>query len=341
MGFVFFLPRGRRAMMALWMATVVVALLGGVSARTYQIDVRPQGNTAYLLTNSELDLFGGPNEAIRNVFPGDVLIFNVDAPTHPFAIHTSQGNTATSNRWMGGGVQNQGTEVGTVTFTIPDSAPNVLWYQCEAHGAQTGSITIGLAAASETGVVSYRKQLAGQSHPNFEAPCCSAIYRDTATLTVTRTSINYTVPGTTGSCGATVAGWVAVSGLTYVSGSCYVGDLVAGNAVGSASFGKGRICWNPSTKELRTAVYGNGETVDCAFAVQDTLGCAGANSTFNQPIAGCFASTGCPVACSPCNVDSAPTTTAPSGPGGGNMGASAAVPAFLALWALVALAVAL
>lgn len=40
------------------------------------------------------------------------------------------------------GVVNNGATSGSVTFTVPASAPNSLIYQCGAHGVMTGTLTI-------------------------------------------------------------------------------------------------------------------------------------------------------------------------------------------------------
>lgn len=284
--------------------------------RTYEISVRNLGDTAYLLTNAELGLFGGSNLDVLNVFPGDVLKFNVNAPGHPFAIHSSAGITSSANRYNVG-VTNQGTETSTLTFTIPESAPNVLHYQCEIHSAQTGQIRIGLAPlASQPGVVSFRQTTTAV--PPFSAPCCSAIYRASSSLTVARNSINITTSGTSGLCGASPTGWLAFTDVAYVSGDCYVGTMSRfSQEYGTYLTGPARFGWNPTTMRFRTSIWGNGPNANCDFAVQDTLGCAGSNNTFNQPLAGCFAASGCPAACGPCNVESTPTTTAPAGTGSG------------------------
>jgi plastocyanin len=40
------------------------------------------------------------------------------------------------------GVENNGTEVGTITFTVPDNAPETLYYACEFHDTMQGEIEV-------------------------------------------------------------------------------------------------------------------------------------------------------------------------------------------------------
>ena len=40
------------------------------------------------------------------------------------------------------GVENNGTEVGTLTFNIPSDAPEKLFYVCEFHNTMQGEIEI-------------------------------------------------------------------------------------------------------------------------------------------------------------------------------------------------------
>ena len=73
--------------------------------------------------------------------------FIVDAKGHPFWIMTepfknkisADGSTSTI---YSTGVTNNGSDYGTVTFTIPTTAPDKLYYQCGNHDNQYGLIQI-------------------------------------------------------------------------------------------------------------------------------------------------------------------------------------------------------
>lgn len=71
---------------------------------------------------------------------GQTYEFNINSPGHPFFIKSIQ-STGTGNAFNQG-VSNNGTANGTITFTVPNDAPDTLFYNCEFHGSMTGTITI-------------------------------------------------------------------------------------------------------------------------------------------------------------------------------------------------------
>ncbi|MGB6035688.1 MAG: hypothetical protein WBG42_05435 [Cryomorphaceae bacterium] len=71
---------------------------------------------------------------------GQTYTFSVTAPGHPFYLKSVQG-TGTGNAYNDG-VTNNGTLDGTITFVVPQDAPQTLFYNCEFHGSMTGTISI-------------------------------------------------------------------------------------------------------------------------------------------------------------------------------------------------------
>lgn len=71
---------------------------------------------------------------------GETYIFNINAAGHPFYIKREQSAGAVNA--YNAGVTNNGTEVGTVTFTVPMDAPDILYYNCQFHSIMTNQITI-------------------------------------------------------------------------------------------------------------------------------------------------------------------------------------------------------
>src|SRR5262245_55630622 len=59
---------------------------------------------------------------------GQTYTFNITAVGHPFYIKTAQ-VTGTGSQYTNG-VTGNGTEEGTLTWTVPANAPNNLFYQC-------------------------------------------------------------------------------------------------------------------------------------------------------------------------------------------------------------------
>ena len=106
-----------------------------VDSKTY--DVTNNGATAYIWNGEEFNNNSNPNLTLRR---GETYTFNLDAPGHPFLIKSVQG-TGTSNLYDEG-VTNNGAVSGTITFTVPEDAPDTLYYNCEFHRVMTGTINI-------------------------------------------------------------------------------------------------------------------------------------------------------------------------------------------------------
>ena len=66
--------------------------------------------------------------------------FNVSASGHPFWIKTAA-NTGTGDQYNDG-VTNNGTQSGTILFTVPFDAPTTLYYICQYHSGMVGTIKI-------------------------------------------------------------------------------------------------------------------------------------------------------------------------------------------------------
>ena len=70
---------------------------------------------------------------------GKTYKFNLNASGHPFRI---QSTTGTSGTLVTNGVENNTAAVGTIYYTVPDNAPDTLYYQCQIHSAMNGTINI-------------------------------------------------------------------------------------------------------------------------------------------------------------------------------------------------------
>jgi hypothetical protein len=90
------------------------------------------GMTAYLV-----DQMANPALTLCR---GSTYVFSVNATGHPFYIKTVRSNGI--GNAFSPGVTGNGTDVGEVTFAVPASAPDTLFYDCSIHAAMGGTIHI-------------------------------------------------------------------------------------------------------------------------------------------------------------------------------------------------------
>ena len=120
-------------------ALIAAASLFGIAGRAAAADftVTSSGQSSFVIN-------GQSNPGLK-LTRGHTYTFDVDAPGHPFWIKTVQ-ETGTDNLFDLG-VTNNGISTGTLTFTVPPSAPSPLYYQCQFHDPMTGVLTIVSAAS--------------------------------------------------------------------------------------------------------------------------------------------------------------------------------------------------
>ena len=66
----------------------------------------------------------------------------MNASGHPLHIQTVSGQYDSSNLYTTGITVVGGRETGTITFSVPSDAPDLLYYVCENHPAMNGQIII-------------------------------------------------------------------------------------------------------------------------------------------------------------------------------------------------------
>ena len=111
---------------------VLAVVVNNIGSGITQYDVTASSNSNYLI-NGALD------PAIT-LYRGQTYTFTVAATGHPFWIKTAA-TTGTGDQYSSG-VTNNGTASGTITFTVPNNAPNTLYYQCQHHASMGGTITV-------------------------------------------------------------------------------------------------------------------------------------------------------------------------------------------------------
>ena len=110
-----------------------IVVVGSTPPQTITYTVTNSGSGAYLIDG----VANAPLEFKR----GWTYVFNVNASGHPFWINSVSG-TGTGNAYNDG-VTNNGTQNGTITFVVPDDAPDSLFYNCQFHASMQGTISVG------------------------------------------------------------------------------------------------------------------------------------------------------------------------------------------------------
>ncbi len=83
----------------------------------------------------------GVNNGDISLNRGNTYNLVINAVGHPFWIQSVSGGYSSSNIYSSG-ITNNGTENGTITFTVPSNAPNTLYYACQYHSSMQGRILI-------------------------------------------------------------------------------------------------------------------------------------------------------------------------------------------------------
>ena len=129
------------------------AMVGTKGDKGDQGDIGPRGPTGptgtqvlaklYNITFAGTGLYGidgVPNGDIY-LLRGQKYIFSINASNHPFWIQKVYGAYDDSNIYNDG-VTNNGEDNGLITFVVPYTAPDELYYVCEYHSAMKGTIFI-------------------------------------------------------------------------------------------------------------------------------------------------------------------------------------------------------
>lgn len=96
---------------------------------------------SYYFTGTEMGL----NPEIGPLRRGNTYNFVVNASGHPFYLTTDNGGNFAAGQYVGeytSGVTNSRTDNGTLTFVVPNDAPDTLVYQCGNHSSMRGTVHI-------------------------------------------------------------------------------------------------------------------------------------------------------------------------------------------------------
>jgi plastocyanin len=117
-------------------------VLFAYSGEQYEWNVVDNGsNTAYNFTLvSPSGTASGSNISITAEV-NDTLTFNVNAPGHPFFIQSTPA-PASIESVIVTGIQNNGTDSGTIVWNLSQIEPGTYYYVCGNHPSMTGTITV-------------------------------------------------------------------------------------------------------------------------------------------------------------------------------------------------------
>lgn len=115
------------------------------------IAVGNSGSSGYTFTGDGFPSTSGNNPVIY-LQRGLQYKFQVNAIGHPFYIKTTQ-TTGTGSQYTDG-VVNNGTQSGTIYFTVPMDAPDRLYYICQYHSAMKGTFVINSQSGVDSAAVS-------------------------------------------------------------------------------------------------------------------------------------------------------------------------------------------
>ena len=95
------------------------------------------------VTSSETSAYviNGESNPTLNLVRGQSYIFDINASGHPFWIQTISAPYSSADAYNDG-VTGNGTQTGTLSWTVDESAPETLYYVCQFHSAMTGTINI-------------------------------------------------------------------------------------------------------------------------------------------------------------------------------------------------------
>ena len=99
------------------------------------------GVGAYAFTGAA----NGNNPSIGPFYRGGTYTIDISATGHPFYFTTDNGTNFAAGTYFGEyttGVTGSRNETGTISFTVPNGAPDTLYYQCGNHAGMRGSITV-------------------------------------------------------------------------------------------------------------------------------------------------------------------------------------------------------
>jgi len=114
-------------------ALIVAASAAGLLASCPELRAQTSNNVATSGFTWVFSSTGATQNPTLTLFRGVTYIFSVNAIGHPFFIKTNFSD-GSANAYSDG-VTNNGTQSGVLTFSVPQNAPNQLFYNCSIHSS--------------------------------------------------------------------------------------------------------------------------------------------------------------------------------------------------------------
>jgi len=175
----------------------------------YGVEGAEVGTFTVINSGSGAYVINGSSNPTLTLKRGSTYTFNISAGGHPFWIKTVS-SLGTSNAYNSG-VTNNGTQSGTITFTVPNDAPATLYYNCQFHISMKG--TIDVVSSTQT----YRVRIEGNASTGgtLGSPgmvCEYVFYENTPAQIDLQVGVNNAKQNSSGFSTAQLNAWGFISG---------------------------------------------------------------------------------------------------------------------------------
>jgi hypothetical protein len=132
-------------------SAIEIDSVGPNAVAEYTVEALPDdGSSGRAYTFEHLENERNPE---LTIWRGNTYKFTVEAQGHPFYIMTEPsrdgvGADGSTSVLYTSGVTNNGADQGTVTFVVPDGAPDTLYYQCGNHDGMYGILHVRTIAST-------------------------------------------------------------------------------------------------------------------------------------------------------------------------------------------------
>ncbi len=129
-----------------------------------QLVFKPANNQTFTvnknLSSSSNYSIDGSNDPTLTLYKGYTYTFDMVGNGHPFYLKSTSATSGTANEYTTGvsrtGSSNSGSNGDKLVFTVPQNAPDTLWYQCSAHSGMLGKLNILDASGSGYGTFKFQ-----------------------------------------------------------------------------------------------------------------------------------------------------------------------------------------